>query len=397
LRKYRFKHNFGYIYSGGFSQHTHGMYGLIIMKQIFTQKYLNKTYKIRHIMIYFIIFAVSSASLYALKDNIQSLLRIFNKILYPKLYNIPVLSQYDFPLPPFPNTWYPICLSTDLQKNTLRKEKIAGKEFILYRGSNGVAYAIPDKCSHMGVDLIYGRVENDCVICPFHNKCNKPKDNPDDEKMFIEECNNVIFIWIGVLHNGIPFKSMADLTKKYTEPEKYMFSFPFLKRAIGGHLIDYAEHLLDTNHTQSIHGVTIDTKYTSIETANHSFSIRFKIEDSYITPNFTYITPTFGFVEYTENIKVYIMFVVRTVGYIEMVILPNGNTIQKLAYSFLGALYTQLDFADEAAFFSTKNHNIRNLLPNEAPIQCFREWFTYTFYTSAQLDDFMKCKKLNDW
>ena len=77
--------------------------------------------------------------------------------------------------------------------------------------------------------------------------------------------------------------------------------------------------------------------------------------------------------------------------------LPNGNNIQKLAYSFLGALYTQLDFADEAAFFSTKNHNIRNLLPNEAPIQCFREWFTYTFYTSAQLDDFMKCKKLNDW
>jgi len=348
-------------------------------------------------MIYVILFAISCVSLYILQDSVKLVLRIFNKILHPKLYKIPVLSQHDFPLPPFPNTWYPICLSRELTKNTLRKEKIAGKEFILYRGDNGIAYAIPDKCSHMGVDLIYGHVENDCVICPFHNKCNKPTQTPDTEKMFIEECNNVIFIWIGVLQNGKPFSSMSDLMKKYTEPEKYMFSFSFLKRAVGGHLIDYAEHLLDINHTQSIHGVSIDTTYTSIETTNHSFSIHFKIENMHFTPKFTYITPTFVFVEYIEGIKVYIMFVVRNVGHNEMIVLSNGNNIHQLVYSFLLALYTHLDFSDEAAFFSTKDHNISNLLPNETPIQQFRDWFKYTFYTSSQLDDFIKCKKINDW
>jgi len=346
---------------------------------------------------------VSAISCFILENinSLKSLYRIYIKILYPKTFKIPTLSQYEFPLPPFPNTWYPICLSSELAKNTLRKEKIAGKEFILFRGNDGVAYAIPPNCSHMGVDLSFGHVKNDCVVCPFHNKCNKPYQSQTDHTFFIEELNHVIFIWVGILQSdGKPFSSMADLMKKYTEPEKYMFSFSFLKRTVGGHLIDYAEHLLDINHAQCIHGVTIDTDYTTLQTTNHSFSISFKIEDSNLTPRFTYITPTFGFVEYTENIKVYIMFVVRNVGLIEMVILPNGNTIQHLMYSFMGSFYTQLDFADEAAFFTTKKHNVRNLLANETSMQSFRDWFKYTFYTSNQLDNFDHSKTLlsyNNW
>jgi nitrite reductase/ring-hydroxylating ferredoxin subunit len=356
-------------------------------------------------MIYFIIFFISSISFIIFKNNISliSLYRIFKKILYPKKFEIPTLSPFDFPLPPFPNTWYPICLSYELKINTLRKEKIAGREFILYRGSDGVAHAISNKCSHMGVDLVYGHVENDCVVCPFHNKCNKPNQK-DDETFFIEETNHVIFIWIGDLQNAKPFRSMADLIKKYTEPEKYMFSFSFFKRKIGGHLVDYAEHLLDVNHTLCIHGITVDTKYTSVELTDHSFSVAFKIEDNYLTPKFTYITPTFGFVEYTENIKVYIIFVVREVGYVEMILLPNGNNVKQMIYSFLGSLYTQLDFADEAAFFTTKSHDIRNLLGNEKPMQNFREWFKHKFYVSTQLDKFFENKKKylqhkmsNDW
>ena len=30
-------------------------------------------------------------------------------------YVVPEISAYDYPIPPFPNTWYPICLSSELQ------------------------------------------------------------------------------------------------------------------------------------------------------------------------------------------------------------------------------------------------------------------------------------------
>lgn len=360
-------------------------------------------FRIPRVMIWLIVIFIG-ALVASNINSLKSLYRMCNKIFFPKKFEIPKLSQFEFPLPPFPNTWYPVCLTSELKTNSLRKEKIAGKEFILYRGTDGVARAIPNKCSHMGVDLVYGRVENDCVICPFHNKCNKPPNQTSDDCFLVEECNHVIFLWISDSQNDAPFSSMSELTKKYTEPEKYLASFSFLRRKIGGHLVDYAEHLLDINHTFPIHGVNIELKYNSIELTDHSFRVGFKIEDSYLRPKFTYITPTFGFVEYTENIKVYIMFIVRDVGQIEMVILPNGNNLKTLIYSFLGSLYTQVDFADEAAFFTTKSHDIRNLFPNETSIQTFRDWFKNTFYTSTQLDHFSENKQkylqrkiINNW
>jgi hypothetical protein len=98
------------------------------------------------------------------------------------------------------------------------------------------------------------------------------------------------------------------------------------------------------------------------------------------------------------------MFIVYDVGDIDMIVLPCGNNIIELFYSFLGGLYTQIDFADEAAYFSTKNHNIRNLNLSEKPMDDFRTWFIDTYYTKNQLAKFEANKKkyneikeLNNW
>ncbi len=88
-------------------------------------------------------------------------------------YKVPKLNAYDYPLAPFPNTWYPICLSKELKPNTLKKVKIAGKEFIIFRDENKLVSAINKNCPHMGVDLSYGTVKNNCVVCPFHHHCVK--------------------------------------------------------------------------------------------------------------------------------------------------------------------------------------------------------------------------------
>ena len=65
--------------------------------------------------------------------------RLFKKFMKKSnTYKVPKLNAYDYPIPFYPNTWYPICLSSDLKPNTLKKVKITGKEFIIFRGENNV-------------------------------------------------------------------------------------------------------------------------------------------------------------------------------------------------------------------------------------------------------------------
>ena len=322
-------------------------------------------------------------------------------------YIVPKLNPYDYNIPPFPNTWYPICLSSELKKNMLQKKKIAGKEFILFRDNNGLVSAINKNCSHMGVDLSYAKVNNNCVVCPFHHQCVKSKtytNNPDEKIYFIEETNNIIFIWNGELIDGKPFFSIKDLIKNYDVPKGDKYFFKCFSRNVGGHLLDYAEHLLDINHAPYIHGVHLQPVENSMVLDKYSFTIKFKIEETNVKPIFTYITPTFGVIEYSKDVKIFMMFIVYDVGNIDMVILPCGQNLLELFYSSLGALYTQIDFADEAAYFSTKDHNIRNLLDSEKAMDDFRKWFIDTFYTKNQLIKFNENKKkhnemkiIHDW
>ncbi len=333
------------------------------------------------------------------------LCRLFKKFMKKSnSYEVPKLNSYDYPLPPYPNTWYPICLSYELKKNTLKKTKIAGKEFIIFRDENNIVSAINKNCPHMGVDLSYGTVKNNCVVCPFHAHCVKPSETTSLNKYFIEETNNIIFVWVGELIDDKPFYSIKEIVKEYNCPEGTPYLLSYFTRNVGGHLIDYAEHLLDVHHAPYIHGVKLKPVENSIIQTKYSFVVQFCIDETNVKPIFTYITPTFGYIEYSKDVRIYMMFIVRDIGNIDMIVLPCGKNILEFFYSFLGTLYTQIDFADEAAYFSTKNHNIRNLKSTEKPMDDFRKWFIDNYYTQEQQNTFYEKKKkyneikaINDW
>ena len=358
----------------------------------------------------FILFFIFISSIFLfLHNDLYSYLYSYFTLIYrlckkimkkTNTYKVPKLNVYDYPLPPFPNTWYPICLSTHLKPNTLKKVKITGKEFIIFRGENNVVSAINKNCPHMGVDLSYGTVKNNCVICPFHHHCVKPSTPTPTQtqtelkaEYFIEETNNIIFVWIGELLDNKPFYSIKEIVKSYNCPEGTPYLSSYFIRNVGGHLVDYAEHLLDIHHAPYIHGVNLKPIENSMIQTKYSFVIQFRIEETNVKPIFTYITPTFGYIEYTKDVKIYMMFIVYDVGNIDMIVLPYGKNISQLFYSLLGALYTQIDFADEAVYFSTKNHNIRNLKTTEKPMDDFRKWFIDTYYTTVQISNFEKNKK----
>lgn len=73
--------------------------------------------------------------------------------------------------PPFyPNGWYSLYNSDELKPNDVKYIDYCGRDVVLFRGTNGVAYALSSFCSHMGANLGYGgKVKNDsCIQCPFH-------------------------------------------------------------------------------------------------------------------------------------------------------------------------------------------------------------------------------------
>lgn len=184
-----------------------------------------------------LLFALPVFTMYILKNNFLSyftlLYRLFKKMMKKtNKYTVPALTAYDYPIPPYPNAWYPICLSNELQRGALQKKKIAGKEFIVFRDENGVVSAINKNCSHMGVDLSYGTVKNGCVVCPFHHHCVKPHDDSAaKQEYFIEETNNIIFIWVG---EDKPFYSIREIVKTYNCPEGTPYLSSYFTRNVGG-------------------------------------------------------------------------------------------------------------------------------------------------------------------
>lgn len=62
--------------------------------------------------------------------------------------------------------WHPVALSRDLRRRPLRVT-LHGRHLVLFRTDHGVA-ALDDGCAHRGYPLHRGRVENSCLVCPYH-------------------------------------------------------------------------------------------------------------------------------------------------------------------------------------------------------------------------------------
>jgi len=291
-----------------------------------------------------------------------------------------------------------------MQIKDVKKHKIAGREFVLFRDEYGVIRANHKNCPHMGVDLSYGYVDKQCIVCPMHGK--RVKSN-QKHPVFVEETNNVIFVWIGDLEHGKPPITISNLFIQNDMETGQINNLGHLTHKLGGHLVDYAEHLLDVHHAPYIHGVHIDPIQNGLKTTKYSFKTSFSLRETGNIPIFTYATPTFGNIKYTDDAHVYIMFIVRDVGDIEMIIMPGWEgswSVSKIFRSVLMTIYTYIDFSDEAAYFTTKNHCTRNLNPSEKPMDDFRDWFRTNFFNKSQLDMFHQRQKdhcrritLNDW
>ncbi len=67
----------------------------------------------------------------------------------------------------FINFWYPAEWGDKLTDTPVRV-RMLGQDFVLFRDSNGMARCLSNTCIHRGGSLASGKLQGDCVQCPYH-------------------------------------------------------------------------------------------------------------------------------------------------------------------------------------------------------------------------------------
>jgi nitrite reductase/ring-hydroxylating ferredoxin subunit/putative sterol carrier protein len=73
-----------------------------------------------------------------------------------------------FPFPSYPTGWFVVAVSSDIAAGEVKTVHYFGQDIVLFRTASGVVSAVDKTCPHLGAHLGGGRVEGECLRCPFH-------------------------------------------------------------------------------------------------------------------------------------------------------------------------------------------------------------------------------------
>lgn len=165
----------------------------------------------------------------------------------------------------FANVWTPVTLARRLKVGRPLPVTLAGERLVFFRGRDGKAGALLDRCPHRGVALSLGVVKDGCLTCPFHawqfeadGQCAKVPLNPDAkrERLFA---------------TALPTRELGGLLWVYTAPLRDAPSEPvvpetltrpglartFLELEWRAHWTRAMENMLDSPHVPFLHQRTI--------------------------------------------------------------------------------------------------------------------------------------------
>ncbi|NJK52062.1 MAG: aromatic ring-hydroxylating dioxygenase subunit alpha [Leptolyngbyaceae cyanobacterium SU_3_3] len=171
---------------------------------------------------------------------------------------IPIEGRVD---PVLYNDWYAIARSSDVPAGTVRSAQLFGVNLVLWRGENTAVLAWHDRCPHRSVRLSGGKVEDNCLVCPYHalafnaeGRCVKVPAHPDyvppkqacAQTFLVSERYGVIFVSLGnPIADVVPFPEWDDPDYRTYLSGGHRFRCSGL-RAI--------ENFLDVSHLPFVHG-----------------------------------------------------------------------------------------------------------------------------------------------
>jgi nitrite reductase/ring-hydroxylating ferredoxin subunit len=70
---------------------------------------------------------------------------------------------------PVPNGWFIVARSDELRPGDVRPLHYFERDLVVYRSESGEPHVLDAHCTHLGAHLaVGGKVEGDCIRCPFH-------------------------------------------------------------------------------------------------------------------------------------------------------------------------------------------------------------------------------------
>ncbi len=160
------------------------------------------------------------------------------------------------------DAWYIAAEARSLRDKPLAMQ-VCGEPLVLFRGPDGRATALQDRCAHRAVALSRGRLEAGCVVCPYHGwtfdaagRCVAiPANRPEDPipsgagvpTYPVREQDGYVWVWpAGREARGEPFE-----IPYLREPG---WAWVRLEARIRNNVLNVIENFIDNPHTGYIHG-----------------------------------------------------------------------------------------------------------------------------------------------
>jgi phenylpropionate dioxygenase-like ring-hydroxylating dioxygenase large terminal subunit len=169
------------------------------------------------------------------------------------------------------NDWHVVAYAPDLQEGKPMAVRLLDEDLVVWR-VGGKIHAWRDLCVHRGTRLSLGKIEQDCLICPYHGwtydeqgQCIRYPAHPEQvpsaraHARVYRACERYNWIWVtlGDAERDVPsFPQWDDASfrKVYCGPYTYQASAP---RAI--------ENFLDVTHFPFVHqGYLGDPAYPEV-------------------------------------------------------------------------------------------------------------------------------------
>jgi len=159
--------------------------------------------------------------------------------------------------------WQPVGCSEFVTKKPTRV-KVMGEDLVLFRGESGKTHLMQLRCAHRSVALDYGRVEGDCIRCPYHGwiydasgQCLDQPAEPEGSKYKSEiklkayktqEASGIVFGYMGP--EPAPLLPLFDLMRE-TEGVKAL-----ILNNVEANFMNHVENIVDVSHLAWLHGYT---------------------------------------------------------------------------------------------------------------------------------------------
>ena len=166
------------------------------------------------------------------------------------------------------NQWYAILPSRAVKPNHIVGVKRLNLDLALFRNDKGEIGCVVDQCTHRGAALSKGRVQGECIQCPFHGL----RFNKDGQCTFIpangraskadlsryhvreypvRESHGIIYLWYGDM------EKVTGEPPFFTEDVDDSYAFSEMEDHWNSHYSRCIENQLDVVHLPFVHFNTI--------------------------------------------------------------------------------------------------------------------------------------------